>query len=85
MENSGGRKGLFCIHDHLNNFSIDYKNIRLTYGYSIAYLAYFENSEISLQKGCTIISLSQDRSFNCEESNYYQDKYQFLSEGKRNH
>lgn len=81
MQTMGGKKGIFCGHDHLNTFSLDYKDIRLTYGYSIDYLAYSGISKIGTQRGCTIITLGTDGNFDCIGSNYYQDKYQILSGG----
>lgn len=76
MQELGSTKGIFCGHDHLNNFSIEYKGIRLTYGYSIDYLAYSGISKLGSQRGCTIITVKPDGSFDCVAENYYQDKYQ---------
>lgn len=83
MQELGSTKGIFCGHDHLNNFSLEYKGIRLTYGYSIDYLAYSGISKIGTQRGCTIITVSPDGSFTNEGSSYYQDKYQVLSGGTK--
>lgn len=83
MQELGSTKGIFCGHDHLNTFSLDYKGIRLTYGYSIDYLAYLGISKIGTQRGCTIITVSPDGSFTNEGSSYYQDKYQVLSGGTK--
>lgn len=71
----GSTKGIFCGHDHLNNFSIEYKGIRLTYGFSIDYLAYTGISKLGSQRGCTMITVKPDGSFDCVAENYYQDKY----------
>lgn len=71
----GSTQGIFCGHDHLNNFSLDYKGIRLTYGYSIDYLAYFRIAKYGSQRGCTIIEIAPDGSFTSTPENYYQDKY----------
>lgn len=71
----GSTQGIFCGHDHLNNFSLDYKGIRLTYGYSIDYLAYSGIANYGLQRGCTIIDIKPDGSFDSHLENYYQDKY----------
>lgn len=79
MQELGSTKGIFCGHDHLNNFSMEYKGIRLTYGYSIDYLAYSGISKIGTQRGCTLITVSPDGTFDCEGSNYYQDKYPTLA------
>lgn len=78
MQELGSTKGIFCGHDHLNNFSLDYKGIRLTYGLSIDYLAYSGIYKLGSQRGCTLITISPDGTFDCEASNYYQDKYQVL-------
>lgn len=72
----GSTKGIFCGHDHDNNFSIYYKGIRMTYGYSVDYLAYIGIYKRGAQRGCTIITVSPDGSFDCKAENYYQDKYQ---------
>ncbi len=36
----GSTKAIFCGHDHLNDFSIEYKGVRFTYSKSIDYIAY---------------------------------------------
>lgn len=80
MQELGSTQGIFCGHDHLNNFSLDYKGIRLTYGYSIDYLAYTGIKNFGNQRGCTIINVKPDGSFDCHLENYYQDKYQPVME-----
>ncbi len=69
-------KAIFCGHDHDNNFSVDYKGIRFTYGMSVDYLAYPGIYKRGSQRGCTMITFSPDGSFDCTQENYYQDKYQ---------
>lgn len=71
----GSTQGFFCGHDHANNFSVDYKGIRLSYGYSIDYLAYIGIKNFGAQRGCTIINVMPDGSFDSHLENYYQDKY----------
>ena len=71
----GSTKGVFCGHDHYNNFSIDYKGIRLTYGMSVDYLAYPGIYKEGSQRGCTVITIESDGSFDCKSESYYQDKY----------
>ena len=71
----GGKKAVFCGHDHVNNFSIEYKGILLNYGYSIDYLAYKNIHKLGSQRGCTIITIKPDGEFNVVRENYYQDKY----------
>jgi hypothetical protein len=43
---------------------------------SIDYLAYSGISTIGSQRGCTMITVHPDGSFDCTPENYYQDKYQ---------
>lgn len=76
----GSTQGIFCGHDHLNNFSLDYKGIRLSYCYSVDYLAYFGIANYGAQRGCTIITISPDGSFESVLENYYQDKYNSVNE-----
>ena len=71
----GSTKALFYGHDHLNNFVLEYKGIRLSYGYSIDYLAYSGIDEQGYQRGCTIITCAPDGTANYTHENYYQDKY----------
>lgn len=76
----GSTKAVFCGHDHENNFSVDYKGIRLSYAMSIDYLAYPGIYKQGIQRGCTVITYSPDSSFDCKNENYYQDKYVSLYE-----
>lgn len=71
----GSLQAVFCGHDHKNNFSLDYQGIRLTYGLSVDYLAYIGIYKLGSQRGCTVITVSPDGSFDCTAENYYQDKY----------
>ncbi len=59
----GSTKGIFCGHDHLNDFSLTYKGIRLTYGKSIDYLAYYNIKNSTTQRGGTVIEIAPDSSF----------------------
>ncbi len=76
MVELGSTKAIFCGHDHDNNFSIDYKGIRFTYGMSIDYLAYPGIYKRGSQRGCTVINFAPHATFDCSQRNYYQDKYQ---------
>lgn len=71
----GSTDSVFCGHDHLNNFSINYKGIDLTYSYSIDYLAYTGISKLGSQRGCTVINIAENGDMNFNAENYYQDKY----------
>ncbi len=75
MQELGSTKGVFCGHDHVNDFSIEYKGIRLTYGKSIDYIAYADIHTLGSQRGCTVITLKPDGTFDCKPENYYQEKY----------
>ena len=71
----GSTKGIFCGHDHENNFSLEYKGIQLSYGMSIDYLAYIGISGRGAQRGCKVITYSPDGSFTSKNESYYQEKY----------
>lgn len=55
----GSTKAIFCGHDHLNDFSLLYKGIRLTYGKSIDYTAYqFQGiTSKTEQRGGTLLTI----------------------------
>lgn len=55
-------KYIFVGHDHDNNFSIEYKGVRLTYSKTIDYLAYIGISQRTFQRGGTIITQKLDGS-----------------------
>ena len=56
----GSTQGIFCGHDHVNFWSIEYKGIRLTYGMSIDHLAYVGIENEHEQRGGTIITISTE-------------------------
>lgn len=59
----GSTKAIFCGHDHYNNQSLTYRGIRLTYGYSIDYLAMPGIENDTEQRGATLITIEKDGSF----------------------
>lgn len=77
-----GGDSMFCGHDHINNYSVDYKKevdqkpIRLTYGMSIDYLAYWfmRIDKVGEQRGCTVIKYDGG-DFEISPQNYYQKHY----------
>ena len=75
VQELGSTQGIFCGHDHYNNFSIEYKGVRLTYGRSVDYLAYPGIYKQGSQRGCTTITFAPDGSMDVAEESYYQDKY----------
>ena len=54
----GSTKGCFVGHDHMNNYSVIYKGIRLTYGISCDHNIYFVPF-----RGGTLINIKYDGSF----------------------
>ncbi len=60
MVELGSTKGVFVGHDHYNNWSIIYKGIELSYGYSIDYLAYPDAKGNTFQRGGTVIKINDD-------------------------
>ncbi len=75
VQELGSTQAIFCGHDHLNNFSLEYKGIRLTYGRSVDYLAYPGIYKLGSQRGCTVITYAPDGSYEVTPESYYQDKY----------
>lgn len=57
---NGVIKWMFCGHDHLNNLSLVYQGIRMTYGMSIDYLGYKGIWKRHTQRGGTLIILHAD-------------------------
>ena len=74
----GSTKAVFVGHDHLNNMVLNYKGVDLTYNYSVDYLAYIGISEKGDQRGCTVVTVNPDGTYEQVHENYYQDKYQPL-------
>lgn len=60
----GSTKAIFCGHDHLNDFSIEYMGVRLTYGKSIDYTAYvFQGiANKTEQRGATVLTIKTSTS-----------------------
>lgn len=56
----GSTQAIFCGHDHYNNQSVEYKGIRLTYGYSIDYLAMPGIENDIEQRGATLITIDKN-------------------------
>lgn len=75
MLETGSTDTVFCGHDHLNNFSVNYKGIDLTYSYSVDYLAYVGIYKLGAQRGCTVINIDENGEIEYSAQNYYQDKY----------
>lgn len=73
-------QGMFFGHDHLNSFAIDYKGVQLTYGLSVDYLAYPGIMKFGSQRGCTVLTIHPDSTFQTKQENYYQDKYKTVKE-----
>lgn len=63
----GSTKGIFVGYDHYNNISMEYKNIRLTYGMSIDYLAMPGISKKTKQRGGTLITLNSDSTIDIKQ------------------
>ena len=54
----GSTKGCFAGHDHMNNYSVNYNGIRLTYG-----LSFDHNIYAVPFRGGTLINIKNDGSF----------------------
>lgn len=71
----GSTDSVFCGHDHLNNFSFNYKGIDLAYSLSVDYLAYVGIYKLGTQRGCTVMNIAPDGTMEKTIENYYQEKY----------
>ena len=58
----GSTDGVFCAHDHVNDYSINYKGIVLSYGVNSTDRIYYEESMM----GGQVITLHNDHSFSIE-------------------
>lgn len=58
MKALGSTKGCYAGHDHMNNFSVEYQGIRLTYGLSCDHNIY-----MTPFRGGTLINIKKDGSF----------------------
>lgn len=58
MERLGSTKGCFAGHDHMNNYSVEYKGIRLSYGLSCDHNIY-----VVPFRGGVLINVKDDGSF----------------------
>lgn len=64
-------EAVFCGHDHINNSVVYYKGVMLSYGYSLDNIAYDEIADYGAQRGCTIITLHSDATFEQLHKNLY--------------
>lgn len=67
IKEKGSTIGVFCGHDHVNNFSVEYQGIRLTYGLSIDFLAYIGIKNSNFQRGCTILTSYGEDNFDISQ------------------
>lgn len=67
---NGAIKWMFCGHDHLNNISMTYKGIRLTYGLSIDYMSYRKILQKVTQRGGTLITRHRNGTVAIEPVHY---------------
>lgn len=80
MLDKNSTQGVFFGHDHKNNISFNYKGICLTYGMSVDYLAYMGIYKQGAQRGCTVITVNPNGTFDYSQQSYYQEKYTSLYE-----
>ena len=77
----GSTTAFFFGHDHYNSMILSYNGIKLSYGYSLDYLAYSGIDGVGYQRGCSVIIISsEDGTAEITHENYYQDKYAPLYE-----
>lgn len=64
-------EAIFCGHDHINNGVVYYKGVMLSYGYSLDNIAYDDIADYGAQRGCTIVTLHEDGTFDELHKNLY--------------
>ena len=75
MVELGSIKAIFNGHDHYNNVTVSRDDIIFSYGYTIDYLAYIGIAGEGSQRGCTMITVHPDTTFDIDKYNYYSDRY----------
>lgn len=63
-------KLVLCGHDHLNNFEVEYKGVRLAYGISVDYITCFTTKFTSKHRGGTILVCNQEGEVSLERMKY---------------
>ena len=58
----GNTAYIFCGHDHINNLSVEYEGVRLTYGLKTGPGSYSDDD----MQGATLITISADREVEIE-------------------
>ena len=66
----GTTTNIICGHDHVNNFSVEYEGVRLTYSLRLGLGAYFDMDSI----GVTTLTIKDDGSTVVEHDYRYDDK-----------
>ena len=59
----------------IGNVTISRDDIIFSYGYTVDYLAYIGVAEEGSQRGCTMITVKPDTTFEINKYNYYSDRY----------
>lgn len=70
--NKSSTEAVFVGHDHLNNMGIKYKGVDLIYSKSIDYIAYAGISNLTEQRGGTLINVLPDKKYRVEQIDYRQ-------------
>lgn len=68
--NKGSTDAVFVGHDHLNNIGIKYKGVDLVYSKSIDYIAYPGISQMTEQRGATLISVLRNGEYEIKQIDY---------------
>ncbi|MDE6273456.1 MAG: metallophosphoesterase [Clostridiales bacterium] len=66
----GSTQAVFVGHDHLNNMAVNYKGIDLVYSKSIDYIAYPRIANETAQRGATLITLHEDKTYEMKQIDY---------------
>lgn len=72
-EQMNSMQAIFCGHDHVNNATVYYKGVMLSYGYSCDNISYKDAYKYGAHKGSTVITVSPDGSFGQIHKSMYSD------------
>lgn len=72
-EQMNSMEAVFCGHDHVNNATVYYKGVMLSYGYSCDNVSYENVYKYGRHKGSTVVTIAKDGSFEQVHKNLYYD------------
>lgn len=72
-EQLNSMQAIFCGHDHVNNATVYYKGVMLSYGYSCDSISYEDGYKYGTYKGSTVVTIKPDGTFSQVHKNMFKD------------